>query len=83
MRFDVDRNGSVNEPDFATTLANLQATLPAVYLQTLPPALETQSPPKVKTLNEGFDANGRLEQLLGSPAASGFHGDADRYRFPG
>jgi spore coat protein A len=72
MRFDVDRNGSVNEPDFATTLANLQATLSAVYLQTLPRALEAQSSPKVKTLNEGYDANGRLQQLLGSPAASGF-----------
>jgi spore coat protein A len=72
MRFDVDRNGSVNEPDFAATLANLQATLPAVFLQTLPPALPIQPAPKVKTLNEGYDANGRLMQLLGSPAASGF-----------
>jgi FtsP/CotA-like multicopper oxidase with cupredoxin domain len=72
MRFDVAKNGSVNEPDFEQTLANLQATLPAVYLQTLPPALETQSPPKIKTLNEGFDSNGRLMQMLGSPHSSGY-----------
>ncbi len=72
MRFDVATSGAVDEPGFEQTLASLQATLPAVYLQTLPPALDTQSPPKIKTLNEGFDANGRLAQTLGSPAASGY-----------
>ena len=72
MRFDVDTNGAVNEPNFDQTLANLQTTLPAVYLQTLPPTPETQSPPKVKTLDEGFDNNGRLMQMLGSPHMSGY-----------
>jgi FtsP/CotA-like multicopper oxidase with cupredoxin domain len=46
MRFDVDTNGAVNEPNFDQTLANLQTTLPAVYLQTLPPTPETQSRPR-------------------------------------
>jgi spore coat protein A len=72
MRFDVDRSGSVSEPDFTATLADLQATLPAVYMQTLPPTPATQSAPKVKTLNEGFDSHGRLMQLLGSPTISGY-----------
>ena len=77
MRFDVGRNGSVNEPDFAATLANLQTTLPAVYLETLPPALVTQSPPKVKTLNEGFDDHGRLMQHAGFAQGVGLLVDAD------
>jgi spore coat protein A len=72
MRFDVGRDGSVNEPDFATTLANLQKTLPAVYLATQAPALVSQAPPKIKTLNEGFDDYGRLMQQLGAPKASGY-----------
>jgi spore coat protein A len=72
MRFDVEKNGSVNEPHFEQALANLQTTLPAVYLQTLPAALETQSPPRIKTLNEGYDSNGRLMQTLGSPHVSGY-----------
>jgi spore coat protein A len=42
------------------------------YRQTLPPALNTQSPPKIKTLNEGVDDHGRLMQQLGSPHASGY-----------
>jgi spore coat protein A len=72
MRFDVDRSGSVNEPDFATTLAHLRTTLPAVYLETLAPTLVSQSPPKVKTLHERFDDHGRLMQQLGAPKASGY-----------
>jgi spore coat protein A len=77
MRFDVDQSGSVSEPDFAATLANLQKTLPAVYMQTLPPALTSESPSKVKTLNEAFDGHGRLMQQLGSPAASGYMSTID------
>jgi spore coat protein A len=72
MRFDVDSNGSVSEPDFNATLASLQTSLPAAYLQTLPPTPVTQAPPKVKTLNEGIDSHGRLMQQLGSPHASGY-----------
>jgi spore coat protein A len=72
MRFDVQRNGSVNEPSFEQTLANLQTTLPAVYLQTLPPTPQTQAPARIKTLNEGFDSRGRLMQMLGSPHASSY-----------
>ena len=77
MRFDVDQSGSVSEPDFAATLANLQKTLPAVFMQTLPPALTSESPSRVKTLNEAFDGHGRLMQQLGSPAASGYMSTID------
>jgi spore coat protein A len=72
MRFDVDRNGAVTEPEFIATLSGLTATLPRVYRATLPPAPAKQAPPKIKTLDEGFDEHGRLLQLLGSPDASGY-----------
>ena len=72
MRFDVDTSGSVAEPDFRATVAQLQTALPAVYADTQPPAPSTQEPPKPKTLDEGFDANGRLMQMLGSPEISGY-----------
>jgi spore coat protein A len=72
MRFDVDRNGAVSEPDFNGTLASLQTALPAVYQKALRPRPVTQSPPIVKTLNEGVDGHGRLMQQLGSPHASGY-----------
>jgi spore coat protein A len=72
MRFDVGTNGSVSEPDFVDTLAALSKSLPAVYLETLPGTPVTQSSPKVKTLDEGFDSNGRLMQMLGSPHTSGY-----------
>ncbi len=70
MRFDVDTSGSVSEPDFNATLAQLQIALPAVYAATQPPTPQTQSPLKAKTLDEGFDAHGRLMQMLGSPEIS-------------
>ena len=38
MRFDVDTSGSVTEPDFNATLAQLQSALPAVYAATQRPA---------------------------------------------
>ena len=72
MRFDVDRNGAVSEPDFLATLSGLSAALPRVYGATLPSAPATQAPPKIKALDEGFDEHGRLLQLLGSPDVSGY-----------
>ena len=72
MRFDVDTNGSVTEPDFNATLTQLQSALPAVYAATQPPAPFTQSPPKPKTLDEGHDSHGRLMQMLGAPDISGY-----------
>ncbi len=65
MRFDVDRNGSVNEPDFATTLASLQKTLPAVYLETLPPTA------RVAGAAQGQDAQRRVRRPRPSHAATG------------
>jgi spore coat protein A len=50
----------------------LSAALPRVYAATLPPAPATQTPPKMKTLDEGFDEHGRLLQQLGSPDVSGY-----------
>jgi spore coat protein A len=72
MRFDVGRDGSVTEPDFNATLAGLQTSLAAVYLQTQHPTPTVQSPPQVKTLNENVDSHGRLMQQLGSPHSSGY-----------
>jgi spore coat protein A len=72
MRFDVETSGSVTEPDFNATLAQLQSALPVVYAETQPPVPSTQSPPKPKTLDEGFDSHGRLMQMIGSPDASGY-----------
>jgi FtsP/CotA-like multicopper oxidase with cupredoxin domain len=72
MRFDVDTNGSVSEPDFNATLMQLESALPAVYAATQPAAPSTQAPPKPKTLDEGFDSHGRLMQMLGSPETSGY-----------
>jgi FtsP/CotA-like multicopper oxidase with cupredoxin domain len=72
MRFDVDSSGSVTEPDFNATLAQLQSALPAVYAATEPPTPSTQSPAKAKTLDEGYDSHGRLMQMLGSPEISGY-----------
>ena len=72
MRFDIATSGSVAEPDFDATLAQLQTALPAVYAETQPPTPSTQAPPKRKTLDETFDTNGRLMQMLGSPEASGY-----------
>jgi len=72
MRFDVDPNGSVTEPDFNATLTQLQSALPTVYAATQPPEPSTQAPPKPKTLDEGFDSHGRLMQMLGSPETSGY-----------
>jgi len=72
MRFDVDTSGSVSEPDFNATLAQLQTALPAVYAETQPPTPSTDAPPKPKTLDEGFDSHGRSMQMLGSPEVSGY-----------
>jgi spore coat protein A len=72
MRFDVDRNGAVTEPDFVATLSGLSAALPRVHAATLLAAPTTQDPPKIKTLDEGFDEHGRLLQQLGSPDVSGY-----------
>jgi len=57
---------------FDATLAALSESLPAVYLETLPRTPLTDSPPKIKTLDEGFDSNGRLMQQLGAPHVSGY-----------
>jgi FtsP/CotA-like multicopper oxidase with cupredoxin domain len=72
MRFDVETSGSVTEPDFNATLAQLQSALPAVYAATEPPPPSTKSPPKPKTLDEGYDSHGRLMQMLGSPEVSDY-----------
>ena len=72
MRFDVATSGAVSEPDFAATLAQLNTALPAAFAATQPSTPLTQSPAKVKTLDEEFDTFGRLMQQLGSPQISGY-----------
>ena len=72
MRFDVATSGAVNELSFDGTLAALNTSLPIVYAETQPPTPVATSLAKVKTLNEDFDANGRLMQMLGSPEISGY-----------
>ena len=71
MQFKVSTSGSISELSFAETVKTLQKALPATFKATQPPTvLQPSGPAKVKTLNEDFDAYGRLIQYLGAPAPS-------------
>ena len=83
MRFDVDRNGTTDEPHFEATLAALSTSLPRVFLEALPATPVADSPPKVKTLDESFDNHGRLIQQLGSPDVSGYLSKPVDFASPG
>ncbi len=68
MRFDVGSSGRVSELSFDETLTALNSALAITFLNTQPPPPTSNAPPKVKTLNEGFDSYGRLIQQLGVDA---------------
>lgn len=70
MKFVVG-SATVSEMSFNDTLAALQGALPVAFKHTQPStSLEADGPPRVKALDEDFDAYGRLRQLLGSPNVS-------------
>jgi spore coat protein A len=72
MKFVVGTSGQITELSFADTITTLQSALPIYFANNQPPAPKPTGPAKVKTLNESFDAYGRLLQRLGAPAVSNY-----------
>ncbi len=74
------RQGSCSGPSMATVMANLNAAFATMDLGLIVPdgvidQAPGQAPPgavhRIKTLNEGYDAYGRLIQMLGTDRKSG------------
>ena len=74
LQFRVIAGGTPDGVPFSTWLSDLRAALPIAYAASQPRDLDpTGLPVQGKTLNEDFDAYGRLVQRLGTTAQSGFN----------
>lgn len=73
MKFVIQNTGAdPAEPSFAKTVADLATALPITFQSDQPPTNIVPGSVQLKTLNEGFDAYGRLVQKLGAVAPTDY-----------